>query len=149
MPKDWMSKKSVSDTAPNRQLRHNSILVLMCIGEFAVPATPTFALLWLLVFVNHLLQLVPFLLQLKASYSFGEGQIKLRKTFPPRTTCLLYMPIYDPYLETWTRLNPAGTPPSGVFSGACVATGHHLYTYGGQDTSGSCPPARHQDISVD
>ena len=44
---------------------------------------------------------------------------------------------YDPYLETWTRLNTTGTPPSGVYGGACAAVGHHLYTYGGRDTSNS------------
>ena len=51
---------------------------------------------------------------------------------------------YDPYLETWTRLNTTGTPPSGVWSGACAAVGHHLYTYGGLDTSDSPVDSFHQ-----
>ena len=51
---------------------------------------------------------------------------------------------YDPYLETWTRLNTTGTPPSGVCYGACAAVGHHLYTYGGLDTSGSYVDSFHQ-----
>ena len=51
---------------------------------------------------------------------------------------------YDPYLETWTQLNTTGTPPSGVSGGACAAVGHHLYTYGGLDTSGSYNDSFHQ-----
>ena len=51
---------------------------------------------------------------------------------------------YDPYLETWTRLNTTGTPPSGVSAGACAAVGHHLYTYGGVDTPDSYNDSFHQ-----
>ena len=42
---------------------------------------------------------------------------------------------FDPYLETWATLTPGGSPPSGIHSGACACAGHHMYTYGGWDTS--------------
>ena len=38
---------------------------------------------------------------------------------------------FNPYLETWTTLNPRGSPPSGTQCGACASVGHNLYTYGG------------------
>ena len=38
--------------------------------------------------------------------------------------------------ETWQTRATTGIPPPGIYGGACTATGHHLYVYGGDD--GSC-----------
>ena len=42
---------------------------------------------------------------------------------------------FDPYLETWATLNPGGSPPSGMYYGACACAGHCMYTYGGWSVS--------------
>ena len=37
----------------------------------------------------------------------------------------------DPYLEVWSQLNTAGTPPPGRFAAAGASYGEHVYMYGG------------------
>ena len=42
---------------------------------------------------------------------------------------------FNPVLESWAENKPSGTPPPGVYLGACASAGHHLYVYGGLDGS--------------
>ena len=41
------------------------------------------------------------------------------------------------YLETWTHLNPGGSPPTWNVACACASAGHYLYTFGGSGLEGS------------
>ena len=41
--------------------------------------------------------------------------------------------VFDPDGEEWTQITTSGTPPSGVWSAACVAVGPLLYHIGGGD----------------
>ena len=39
---------------------------------------------------------------------------------------------FDPYLETWSGLDTAGTPHPGLGCAACASYGEHVYMYGGE-----------------
>lgn len=41
--------------------------------------------------------------------------------------------IFDPYLETWNKTFPKGSPPPGLYFGACASSGDSLFTYGGSN----------------
>ncbi len=38
---------------------------------------------------------------------------------------------FNQFMETWTENESTGPSPIGLFDGACAASGHHLYLYGG------------------
>ena len=44
--------------------------------------------------------------------------------------------VFDQYLEQWRQLKTTGSPPKGLFHGACCSTPNgDLYVYGGRDES--------------
>ena len=44
--------------------------------------------------------------------------------------------VFDQYLEQWKQLKTTGSPPKGLFHGACCSTPNgDLYVYGGRDRS--------------
>ena len=45
--------------------------------------------------------------------------------------------VYDCYSKTWVQRKTTGTPPPGLFNGACTSIKNKLYTYGGGDGGGS------------
>ena len=42
--------------------------------------------------------------------------------------------VYDCYSKTWVQRKTTGTPPPGLFNGACTSIKNKLYTYGGGDS---------------
>ena len=45
--------------------------------------------------------------------------------------------VYDCYSKTWVQRKTTGTPPPGLFYGACTSIKNKLYTYSGYDVSDS------------
>ena len=43
--------------------------------------------------------------------------------------------IFDSYSESWREVRTEGHPPAGVYVGASVGVGPHIYIYGGTDGS--------------
>lgn len=52
-----------------------------------------------------------------------------------RKKLALSLHTFDPYLETWDTSTLKGTPPGGIYFGACSAIGKDIYLYGGEDDS--------------
>ena len=47
--------------------------------------------------------------------------------------------VFDQYLEQWRALMTTGSPPKGLYYGACCSTTNgDLYVYGGRDESDPC-----------
>ena len=42
---------------------------------------------------------------------------------------------FNEYMETWKTRATTGKHPPCVYSGACTSSGHHLYRYGGHESS--------------
>ena len=50
-----------------------------------------------------------------------------------------HIEVFDQYLEKWKPLKTSGTPPKGLYDGACcVSAGGDLFVYGGRDEPASC-----------
>ena len=43
--------------------------------------------------------------------------------------------IFNTHLETWDKIVTKGSPPPGLYWGACASSGQYIYTYGGSDGS--------------
>ena len=41
--------------------------------------------------------------------------------------------IFNTHLETWDKIVTKGSPPPGLYLGACASSGQYIYTYGGWD----------------
>lgn len=51
---------------------------------------------------------------------------------------------FDPLSESWMNTATSGLPAPGLYGGACASAGHHLYVYGGTDSSGTDSRSLHQ-----
>ena len=51
---------------------------------------------------------------------------------------------FEPNTETWSYLNPVGSPPPGFIFCTSTSAGHSLYTFGGLDSDKSCTGSLHQ-----
>ena len=47
--------------------------------------------------------------------------------------------VYDSYSKTWVQRKTTGTPPPGLFYGACTSINNKPYTYGGGGGGGDSP----------
>ena len=43
--------------------------------------------------------------------------------------------IFNTHLETWEKIVTKGSPPPGLYEGACASSGQYIYTYGGWNGS--------------
>ena len=50
---------------------------------------------------------------------------------PPRRELSRQVEVYDCYSKTWIQRKTTGTPPPGLFNGACTSIKNKLYSYGG------------------
>ena len=50
-----------------------------------------------------------------------------------RATLASQIHLFDPYLESWTKVDTLGSLPPGVHSSACASVGRCIYIYGGAD----------------
>ena len=41
--------------------------------------------------------------------------------------------IFNTYQESWDTIVTKGSPPPGLYCGACTSSGQYIYTYGGRD----------------
>ena len=63
-------------------------------------------------------------------YVFGGRTKNFSKGKSELATCVH---SFNQCLETWQTRETTGKPPPGLYSGACISSGHHIYLYGGHN----------------